>query len=103
MKKWQKTLLTIALVLVLLVVMYPAYIAPKLLITNDLSAMEVYAFAHRGYFNLTDAPENSLKSFQYAIDNGYGIELDVQLSSDGVPMVFHDADLMRVCGVEGKI
>lgn len=103
MKKWQKTLLTIALVLVLLVVMYPAYIAPKLLITNDLSAMEGYAFAHRGYFNLTDAPENSLKSFQYAIDNGYGIELDVQLSSDGVPMVFHDADLMRVCGVEGKI
>ena len=104
MKKWQKTLLTILLVLVLLVAMYPAYIAPKILITNDMSAMEGQCFAHRGYFNnASEAPENSLLSFQYAIDNGYGIELDVQLSSDGVPMVFHDADLMRVCGVEGKI
>lgn len=104
MKKWLKTLIIILLIPVYLIVLYPAFIAPKTLITNDLSAVEGYAFAHRGFFdNASDAPENSLKSFQYAIDNGYGIELDVQLSADGVPMVFHDADLERVCGVEGKI
>ena len=40
---------------------------------------------------------------QAAIDAGYGIELDIQLSSDKVPMVFHDAELSRICGVEGKI
>ena len=104
MKKWKKTLLIIFMIPVMLVLLYPAYITPKILITNDMSAMEGAKFAHRGYFdNASEAPENSLLSFQYAIDNGYGIELDVQLSSDGVPMVFHDADLERVCGVEGKI
>lgn len=36
-------------------------------------------------------------------DKGFVIELDIQLFSDGVAMVFHDADLERVCGVEGKI
>ncbi len=104
MKKWQKVLLIILCIPVMLVLLYPAFIAPKVLITADMSAMEGAVFAHRGYHdNASPAPENSLLSFQYAIDNGYGIELDVQLSSDGVPMVFHDADLERVCGVEGKV
>ena len=31
------------------------------------------------------------------------IELDVRLSSDGVPVVLHDDDLRRVCGVEGSV
>ena len=66
--------------------------------------MAGYHYAHRGYHDGNVAvPENSLSSFVAAIDAGYGIELDVQLSSDKVPMVFHDADLMRICGVEGKI
>lgn len=104
MKKWVKTLIIILLIPVYLVVLYPAFIAPKTLITNDMSAMEGWNFAHRGFHdNASNAPENSLQSFTDAIDHGYGIELDVQLSSDGIPMVFHDADLMRVCGVEGKI
>ena len=61
-------------------------------------------FAHRGYFdNENSIPENSLPSFQRAIDAGVGIELDVALSSDGVAMVFHDKSLERVCGVEGYI
>lgn len=61
-------------------------------------------FAHRGYFdNENGIPENSVPAFQNAIDNGCGIELDVQLSSDGVPVVFHDADLERVTGNTGKV
>ena len=66
--------------------------------------MAGYHYAHRGYHDGNVAvPENSLSSFVAAIDAGYGIELDIQLSSDKIPMVFHDADLARICGVEGKI
>lgn len=61
-------------------------------------------YAHRGLFdNATDAPENSLLAFQKAIEAGYGIEFDVQLTKDDIPVVFHDASLKRMCGVDGKI
>ena len=48
-------------------------------------------------------PENSLPSFQAAIDFGAGIECDVCLSGDGQVMVFHDHDLKRLCGIEGSV
>ncbi len=52
---------------------------------------------HRGLHDKSDTrAENSLKSFQAAIDRGYGIELDLQLSKDGVAMVFHDYELSRL-------
>jgi glycerophosphoryl diester phosphodiesterase len=51
--------------------------------------------AHRGTSG--DAPENTLIAFQKALDaNADGIELDVQLSADNIPMVFHDKTLKRV-------
>ncbi len=59
--------------------------------------------AHRGLWSPTGAPENSLGAFQAACEAGYGIELDVQLSSDGEAMVFHDDDLARMTGAEGRI
>ena len=47
--------------------------------------------AHRGYSNL--APENTISSFDLAIANGFKIfELDVQLTKDNVPVIFHDYD-----------
>ena len=61
-------------------------------------------YAHRGLFdNQSDAPENSLAAFKKAVAAGYGIELDVQLSKDGIPVVFHDAGLKRMCGAEGNV
>ena len=51
----------------------------------------------------TNAPENSLPAFRAAAEAGYGIELDVQLTKDGIPVVFHDFTLDRVCGVSGKV
>ena len=61
-------------------------------------------FAHRG---LHDAKrgcvENSKSAFQAAIDAGYGIELDLQLSSDGHAMVFHDYELSRLTNARGAI
>ena len=44
-----------------------------------------------------------MKAFRLAIEKGYGIELDVQLSADGIPVVFHDATLTRVCGVNRRV
>ena len=61
-------------------------------------------YAHRGlHDNSGDAPENSMAAFQKAVKAGYGIELDVQLTKDKVPVVFHDFTLERVCGKKGKV
>lgn len=52
---------------------------------------------HRGVRGA--APENTLASFQRAADEGAdGIELDVRVDRDGVPVVLHDPDFARVSG-----
>ncbi|MBK9384944.1 MAG: hypothetical protein IPN34_09025 [Planctomycetes bacterium] len=53
-----------------------------------------WILGHRGARSL--APENTLPSFQLALDLGAdGIELDLHLSQDGVAVVHHDESLMR--------
>lgn len=96
-----KTAKIAAVVLAALAALFLFIIAPGK--GKDTSRFTGYSYAHRGYFNTTETPENSLPSFEAAIEKGFGIELDVQLSRDGVPMVFHDATLERMCGVEGNI
>lgn len=59
--------------------------------------------AHRGLWGPDGPPENSLEAFQAACAAGYGIELDVQLSADGEAMVFHDEELRRMTGVDGRL
>lgn len=59
-------------------------------------------YAHRGLHG-ENIPENSLQAFAKAVEQGFGIELDVQLSSDGVVMVFHDYSLARMTGKEEKL
>ncbi len=59
-------------------------------------------YAHRGLHG-GGVPENSLEAFELACKNGYGIELDVQLSRDGTVMVFHDYTLIRMTGVDKKL
>jgi glycerophosphoryl diester phosphodiesterase len=54
---------------------------------------------HRG--NSALAPENTLAAFSRALSDGAdGIEFDVRLSRDGVPMVIHDATLKRTGGID---
>ncbi|MGI6073014.1 MAG: glycerophosphodiester phosphodiesterase family protein [Lachnospiraceae bacterium] len=61
-------------------------------------------FAHRGLFdNDNQVPENSMAAFKAAVEEGYGIELDVQLSKDGEVVVFHDHTLDRMCKVAGNV
>ena len=104
MKKSKKALKIILIILAALIVLFLFLVAPRMFNKPDMSALEGYHYAHRGYFdNDAGIPENSLASFSAAIEEGYAIELDVQMSKDGIPMVFHDADLERMCGVKGKI
>jgi len=60
--------------------------------------------AHRGYHDrAAGRVENSRAAFEAAVAAGYGIECDLQLSSDGVPMVFHDYALHRLTGETGPV
>ncbi|MDO5611633.1 MAG: glycerophosphodiester phosphodiesterase family protein [Paracoccus sp. (in: a-proteobacteria)] len=58
--------------------------------------------AHRGLHG-PGVPENSLAAARAAIAAGYGIELDIQPSASGQPLVFHDYDLDRLTGQPGFI
>ena len=59
-------------------------------------------FAHRGLHS-EGVPENSLAAFRLAVNSGFGIELDVHAVKDGVPVVFHDAELKRMTGADGRL
>lgn len=59
-------------------------------------------FAHRGLFG-GSVPENSLTAFQHAMEAGLGVELDVRLTKDRVPVVFHDKTLRRMCDDPRKV
>lgn len=70
----------------------------------QLAAFYGRSIAHRGLHTKDkQTPENSLPAFCAAADAGYGIELDIQLSSDGEVVVFHDDTLQRVCGVPQRV
>ncbi len=89
------SLLCTSLLLLLLMLMKPNN-------KRDISSLQGKMYAHRG---LHDAkiPENSIAAFQAAKDNGYGVELDVQMTKDNCLVVFHDGDLWRMCGVKGRL
>lgn len=87
-----------------LLFLYLFLIAPRLFGKPDVTPLLDVHYAHRGlHDNASPAPENSLPAFKKAVNAGYGIELDVQLTRDRIPVVFHDETLDRVCGVSGKV
>ena len=98
-------MMILLILLFALVVTYIILVAPKMTNRADRKPfMENVFYAHRGLFdNEGDAPENSLAAFRKAVDAGYGMELDVQLSKDDQLVVFHDATLKRMCGVQGNV
>jgi len=60
--------------------------------------------AHRGLHDgNVECMENSLPAFEAAVERNFAIELDVQLSADGVAMVFHDESLDRLTGESGPV
>ncbi|MEL6829978.1 MAG: glycerophosphodiester phosphodiesterase family protein [Pseudomonadota bacterium] len=60
-------------------------------------------YAHRGLWRPEGPVENSLTAFLAAAEAGYGIELDVRPSKDGVPIVFHDPTLDRLTEQTGLV
>ncbi len=87
-----------------MVILYLLAIMPRMVHRPDRKPFQGVFYAHRGlHDNGGDAPENSMKAFCRAVEEGYGIELDVQLSKDNVPVIFHDFTLERICGVKGKV
>ena len=66
-------------------------------------ALSDYVYAHRGLWTPDGPPENSLAAFIAAADQGFGIELDIRLTEDGVPVCFHDDDLGRMTGSGGNL
>ncbi len=60
--------------------------------------------AHRGGVVVPGVPECSQKAVKLAAVHRYDmVELDVQESKDHHPVVFHDGNMMRACGIDGKI
>lgn len=69
---------------------------------SELYGTKTRVFGHRGA--RASAPENTMSAFQLALDMGAeGIELDVMLSADGVPVVCHDFTLERTTDGSGKV
>lgn len=59
--------------------------------------------AHRGLFD-DNIKENTIEAFDNAFNNGYeGIEFDVRLTKDKIPVILHDSFLSRVFGVNGLL
>ena len=70
---------------------------------ETLPKLRGHLYAHRGYYQNPEIPENSMAAFRRALERGWGVELDVHLLHDGTLAVFHDSDLLRMTGKEGKI
>lgn len=100
MKGWSVLLI----ILLLCIFLYLWAIMPRMLHKPDMKPFKQWLYAHRGlHDNLSDAPENSIKAFRKAMDAGFGIELDIQLTKDDIPVVFHDDTLERICGTNGNV
>lgn len=110
--------LKIVLSVVTLPILYLISIMPRLYGRPDYKPFLKHMYAHRGLHNMNpalrklrgikgihegDFPENSYAAIKRAADLGYGIEFDVHLTKDDIPVVFHDDTLNRMCGVKGNL
>lgn len=98
-------LVNIICIFLLIAAVYLLMIMPRM---SNFEARKPFVrhkfFAHRGLHNNDgDNPENSMKAFRMAVEAGFGIELDVQRTKDGVPVIFHDFTLDRMCHREGRL
>lgn len=101
-------MLTVIIILFALMVLFSLYlflIAPNIRMRKmNFDALRGWDYAHRGLHNADKTvPENSLTAFALAVQNGFGIELDIRLTKDNKIVVMHDNSLKRICGVDVKV
>ena len=94
-------MLAFFLVFIILCVVYAFLIMPRCTERPSLDEL-MTDYAHRGCFG-AGCPENSLGAFKKAVEQGFGIELDVRLTKDKQIVVFHDPSLLRMCGEDKDI
>jgi len=76
-------------------------IAPGRSRPEQRSPFEKKNFAHRGLYDpAAGIPENSMAAFRAAAEWGYGVELDVRVTRDGVAVISHDGNLRRMTGAD---
>lgn len=86
------------------ILIYLILIAPRIPRRQATQEYLGKCYAHRGLFSNTSLmPENSIPAFLHAVENGYGIEMDVQLTKDNQVVVFHDNTLSRMCGIDVQV
>ena len=101
----QTAILIVGIILGVLLLLFAVFlflIAPGMKRKKEMEKYTKVKYAHRGLHSETVA-ENSLSAFRAAVEAGYGIELDVRLSSDGVLVVFHDDTLERMTTESGRV
>ena len=63
---------------------------------------KIFVEGHRGY--AAKYPENTMLSFEAAMELGVdAIEFDVWLSAEKVPVIIHDGNCKRTCGVDAHV
>lgn len=108
MKTWQgiKVKMSIVMLFVFLstfiLLLISTFVAFNFYEPVDIIWLADAPIAHRGLHG-ESVPENSLAAFDAAIQGGYHIELDVRLTKDNVPVVFHDANTLRMTGVKHNL
>ena len=90
--------------LIVLFVVYLLLVLPQRADEAKFAPFQGLMAAHRGLYEKDQSvPENSLEAFRRAAENGYGVELDVQLSKDGAVVVFHDDTVDRMTENKGRV
>lgn len=96
--------MSILLVLLWSPLLYLWMLGPNKPRREGMRPFEKVLIAHRGLHDASkQIPENSLAAFQKAVEAGYGMEMDLQLTKDGKLVVFHDKSLERICGVKRNL
>lgn len=96
--------LSIVLILLWSPLLYLWMLGPNKPRLEAMRPFERTYIAHRGLHDAEKGiPENSLEAFRRAVEGGYGMEMDLQLTKDGKLVVFHDKTLERICGVKKNL
>lgn len=97
-------IIIICCVVVLLAVLYLFFIVGEQPSKKQAAPFRNLNCAHRGFYTKDQSiPENTLRAFERAVEYGYGVELDVQLTKDGEVVVFHDDTVDRETEFTGRV